>query len=147
MKHKKYSQKNPIQGDGWRAFSEVCYDISALDLGPHATALLCEMNAAIKSGMPIVVIILAATIADVVLNEGKIVQGRADSALGMGMDWLTAAERRQLDWLRGLRNKLIHYEGVITGLGGTDSDEKLLRKDADKALLAISPLLAGLEQF
>ena len=107
----------------------------------------CEMNAAIKSGMPIVVIILAATIADVVLNEGKIVPGRADSALGMGMDWLTAAERRQLDWLRGLRNKLVHHEGVITGLGGTDSDEKLLRKDADKALLAISPLLAGLEQF
>jgi len=147
MKRNKYSQKNPIQGDGWRAFSEVCYDISALDFGPHATALVREMNVAIKSGMPIIVIILAATIADVVLNEGKIDAWQGDNAPGMGMDWLTAAERRQLDWLRGLRNKLIHYEGVITGLGGTDSDEKLLRKDADKALLAISPLLAGLEQF
>ena len=145
MKRNKYSQKNPIQGDGWRAFSEVCYDISALDFGPHATALVREMNVAIKSGMPIIVIILAATIADVVLNEGKIDASQGDNALGM--DWLTAAERRQLDWLRGLRNRLVHYDGVIAGMGGTAFDEEVLRKDADKALLAISPLLAGLEQF
>mgnify|MGYP001326339071 CR=1 FL=1 len=147
MKHKKYSQKNPIQGDGWRAFSEVCYDISALDFGPHATALVCEMNAAIKSGLPIVVIILAATIVDVLSNEDNVVQGYQDNALGIGMDWLTAAERRQLDWLRGLRNRVVHYEGVIAGMGATAYDKEYLRKDADKALLAISPLLAGLEQF
>jgi hypothetical protein len=104
-----------------------------------------EMNSAIKSGLPITVIILAATIADVVLNEGQLDLEQGDNALGM--DWLTAAERRQLDWLRGLRNRVVHYEGVIAGMGGTAFDEEVLRKDADKALLAISPLLAGLEQF
>jgi hypothetical protein len=80
-----------------------------------------------------------------VLNEGQLDPEQGDNALGM--DWLTAAERRQLDWLRGLRNRVVHYEGVIAGMGGTAFDEEVLRKDADKALLAISPLLAGLEQF
>ena len=147
MKRNKYLQKNPITGDGWQMFSEVTLDLSALDIGPHAKALISEMNAAIKSGLPIVVIILAATIVDVLSNEDNVVQGYQDNALGIGMDWLTAAERRQLDWLRGLRNRLIHYEGVIAGMGGTDFDQELLRKDANKALLAISPLLSGLEQF
>jgi hypothetical protein len=32
-------------------------------------------------------------------------------------------------------------------MGATAYDKEYLRKDADKALLAISPLLAGLEQF
>ena len=147
MKRNKYLQKNPITGDGWQAFSKVSFDLSALDIGPHAKALMSEMNSAIKSGLPIVVIILAATIADVLSNEGKVEQRGRDNAPGIGMDWLTAAERRQLDWLRGLRNRLVHYEGVIAGMGGTDFDQELLRKDANKALLAISPLLSGLEQF
>ncbi len=147
MKRNKYLYKNPITGDGWQAFSQVSFDLSALDIGPHAKALISEMNAAIKSGLPIVVIILAATIVDVLSNEDNVVQGYQDNASGIGMDWLTAAERRQLDWLRGLRNRLIHYEGVIAGMGGTDFDQELLRKDANKALLAISPLLSGLEHF
>ena len=145
MKRNKQSQQTPITGTGSQAFSEVCFDLTALDVGPHAKALMREMNSAIKSGLPITVIILAATIADVVLNEGQLDPEQGDNALGM--DWLTAAERRQLDWLRGLRNRVVHYEGVIAGMGGTAFDEEVLRKDADKALLAISPLLAGLEQF
>tara|TARA_B100000989_G_C19232526_1_gene340526 strand:+ start:38 stop:481 length:444 start_codon:yes stop_codon:yes gene_type:complete len=147
MKRNKHLQKIPITGEGWQAFSKVSFDLSALDIGPHAKALMREMNVAIKSGLPIVVIILAATIADVVLNEGKIELERRDNAPGIGMDWLSVAERRQLDWLRGLRNRLVHYEGVIAGLGGTEIDQELLRKDANKALLAISPLLSGVEQF
>ena len=147
MKRNKYLQKTPITGDGWQVFSEVSFDLSALDIGPHAKALIIEMNAAIKSGLPIVVIILAATIVDVLSNEDNIVQGYRDDASGISMDWLTASERRQLEWLRGLRNRLVHYEGVIAGMGGTDFDQELLRKDANKALLAISPLLSGLEQF
>ena len=147
MNRNKQSRQKPITGEGWQAFSKVCFDLSALDLGPHAKALLIEMKSAIKSGLPITMIILAATIVDVVLNEGQLDPEHGDNTLGMGMDWLTAAERRQLDWLRGLRNRLVHYEGVIAGMGGTAFDEELLREDADKALLAISPLLAGLEQF
>ena len=147
MKRNKYLQKNSITGDGWQAFSEASFDLSAFDIGPHAKALMSELNLAIKSGLPIVVIILAATIADVLSREVRIEQGHQDNESGIGMDWLTAAERRQLDWLRGLRNRLVHYEGVIAGMGGTDSDHELLRKDANKALLAISPLLSGLEQF
>ena len=145
MKRNKQSQQNPIKGAGWQAFSEVCFDLTALDVGPHAKALMREMNSAIKLGLPITVIILAATIADVVLNEGQLDREQGDNALGM--DWLTAAERRQLDWLRGLRNRVVHYEGFIAGMGAAAYDKEYLRKDADKALLAISPLLAGLEQF
>ena len=147
MKRKKQSQHKPIIGKGWQSFSEVCFDLDALDIGPHAKALMREINSAVKLGLPITVIILAATIADVVLNEGQIVPEKGENALGMGMNWLTGAERRQLDWLRGLRNRLVHYEGVIAGMGGTAFDEEYLRKYADQALLAISPLLAGVEQF
>ena len=65
----------------------------------------------------------------------------------MEIDWLTVSERKQLDWLRDLRNRLVHYQGVITGIGGSEADPKLLRIDADKALKTISTLLAGFEQF
>jgi hypothetical protein len=70
-----------------------------------------------------------------------------DNSYHNGLDWLNAKERRQLNWLRGLRNKLVHYQGVIEGMGGSDVDHEYLSKEADKALSALSPLLAGFERF
>jgi hypothetical protein len=48
MKRNKQSQQNPITGAGWQTFSEICFDPPALDVGPHAKALMREMNSAIK---------------------------------------------------------------------------------------------------
>ena len=147
MKFNKHSHQKPIVGDGWKVFSSICINIDTLELGPHAKALLAEMIVSVKVGMPIVVIILAATIVDVIINEQKLELTISESSNRKGVDWLTIAERKQLDWLRDLRNRLLHYQGVITGMRGSDLDQKYLRLDADKALKAISPLLAGLEQF
>ena len=147
MKPKKHLHQKPIVGEGWKVFSSVCVNIDALDLGPHAKALLAEMVASVKAGLPIVVIILAATVVDVVINEQQLDPLNRDNSNFMGVDWLTIAERQQLDWLRGLRNRLVHYQGVINGMGSSENDEKYLRLEADKALKAISPLLAGLEKF
>ena len=106
------------------------------------------MIIAVKSGMPIVVIILAATIVDIVMNEEQPdLLHDEDNSYHNGLDWLNAIERRQLTWLRGLRNKLVHYQGVIEGMGGSDVDHDYLSKEADKALSALSPLLAGFERF
>ncbi len=147
MKLNKHLHQKQIIGEGWKSFSSVCVNIEALDLGPHAKALIAEMNLAVKAGMPIVVIILAATIVDVVMNEQQLGPLNIENQNNMEIDWLTVSERKQLDWLRDLRNRLVHYQGVITGIGGSEADQKFLRIDADKALKTISPLLAGFEQF
>ena len=148
MNFKKHSHYEPIKGEGWREFSSICINLSSLDIGPHAKALLGEMIIAVKSGMPIVVIILAATIVDIVMNEeGPDLFLNGDNSYYKGLDWLNAKERRQLNWLRGFRNKLVHYQGVITGMSGTEFDHDYLSKEADKALSALSPLLAGFERF
>ena len=148
MNLKKHSHHKPITGEGWREFSSICINLSSLDIGPHAKALLGEMIIAVKSGMPIVVIILAATIVDIVMNEEQPdLLNDEDNSYHNGLDWLNAKERRQLNWLRGLRNKLVHYQGVITGMGGSNVDHEYLSKEADKALSALSPLLAGFERF
>ena len=106
------------------------------------------MIIAVKSGMPIVVIILAATIVDIVMNEERPdLLHNGDNSYQNGVDWLNAKERRQLNWLRGFRNKLVHYQGVVTGMSGTDVDHDYLSKEADKALSALSSLLAGFERF
>ena len=147
MKLNKHSYQKQIVGEGWQKFSSICVNIEALDLGPHAKALIAEMILAVRVGMPIVVIILAATIVDVITNEQRLEALNIESTNKIELDWLTVSERKQLDWLRGLRNKLVHYQGVIAGMGGSKADNKYLRKEADKALKAISPLLAGLEHF
>ena len=101
MNFKKYSHHEPITGEGWREFSSICINLSSLDIGPHAKALLGEMIIAVKSGMPIVVIILAATIVDIVMNEERLdLLHNEDNSYQNGLDWLNAKERRQLNWLR-----------------------------------------------
>ncbi len=148
MNFKKHSRHEPITGEGWREFSSICINLSSLDIGPHTKALLGEMIIAVKSGMPIVVIILAATIVDIVMNEEPPdLLHNGDNSYQNGLDWLNAKERRQLNWLRGFRNKLVHYQGVVTGMSGTAVDHDYLSKEADKALSALSPLLAGFERF
>ena len=44
-------------------------DLDPRELGPHAAALLAELRRAARSGMPLTVLLLAATLVDVVANE------------------------------------------------------------------------------
>ena len=110
-------------------------------LGPHAQTLFDDMLAAADNGLYATTIILAATIADVSLHEGD------EGDEGRGLSFLTAPERKGLDWLRGRRNGLVHYEGVVEGMGGAEADYHSLASDADRALQSLTPLMETLEQF
>ncbi|MDA9765487.1 hypothetical protein N9D07_02370 [Alphaproteobacteria bacterium] len=113
-------------------------------LGPHAQTLFDDMLAAADNGLYATTIILAATIADVALHEGD--EGDEGDG-GRGLSFLTAPERKGLDWLRGRRNGLVHYEGVVEGMGGAEADYHSLASDADRALQSLTPLMETLEQF
>lgn len=124
-----------------------------LGLGPHAARLLAETQGATRSRLWASVIILSATLVDVIRNEDHIfdlADERNDElydyeAAGYfesgGFDYLSAAERKKLEWLRAMRNQLVHYDGPVEGLMGRASDEGVLAQYADKALSAILPVL------
>ena len=135
----------PISGPGWHALVQI--DIERIGLGPHGSQIFSELMAAARSGLPVSTIILAATLADVALYEGASYHGEDADMMGMGLDWLSAGERRRLDWLRGRRNGIVHHEGPVDGLMDQDGDAQLLAADADRALSALAPLLEGLERF
>ena len=124
-------------------------------LGPHASRLVQEAQGAVRHKLWVSVIMLSATIVDVIRNEDQIFDlddgdegGDAydyEGATGYfeagGYDYLSAAERKKLDWLRAMRNQLVHYEGPVEGMLGRKSDEGTLAQMADKALSAIMPIL------
>ena len=69
-----------------------------------------------------------------------------DNSYHNGLDLLTAKSEDSLIGCVVCKINL-HYQGVITGMSGSDVDHDYLSKEADKALLALSPLLAGFERF
>ena len=126
-------------------------------VGPHAARLIHEAQMAVRAKLWVSVIVLAATMVDVIKQEDQIFdvsgddefsddqeydyQASTDYFEAGGYDYLTSAERKKLDWLRGVRNQLVHYEGPIEGMLGRPSDEGTLAQMADKALSAILPIL------
>ncbi len=126
-------------------------------MGPHAARLIHEAQMAVRAKLWVSVIVLAATMVDVIKQEDQIFdvsgdeefpddqeydyQASTDYFEAGGYDYLTSAERKKLDWLRGARNQLVHYEGPIEGMLGRPSDEGTLAQMADKALSAILPIL------
>lgn len=126
-------------------------------MGPHAARLIHEAQMAVRAKLWVSVIVLAATMVDVIKQEDQIFDVSGDEEFpddqeydyqvstdyfeAGGYDYLTSAERKKLDWLRGARNQLVHYEGPIEGMLGRPSDEGTLAQMADKALSAILPIL------
>ena len=112
-----------------------------LALGPHAQTLFDEMLDAADAQLYASTIILAATIVDVALHESE------DDDEGFGLAYLTAPERKALDWLRVRRNGLVHYEGVVSGMGKSEADTRLIADDAERALQSLIPLMETLENY
>ena len=128
-------------------------------LGPHASRLVQEAQSAVRHKLWVSVVMLSATLVDVIRNEDQIFdigdetdhQSYDDEsydyegAIGYfeagGYDYLSVAERKKLDWLRTMRNQLVHYEGPVEGMLGRPTDEGTLAQMADKALSAILPIL------
>ena len=112
-----------------------------LALGPHAQLLFDEMLHAADAQLYASTIILAATIVDVALHESE------EGEDGLGLAYLTAPERKALDWLRGRRNGLVHYKGVVSGMGKSAKDVTAIADDAERALQSVIPLMETLENY
>ena len=113
---------------------------NAVDLGPHAAALLTELKGVAASGQSISVIILAAALVDVVQNEEAGPAGYLD-----GMAFAYAGNKKALGWLRGRRNSILHHEGPVDGLMGEPDRARWLANDADQAITALLDFLEDLD--
>ena len=110
-----------------------------VELGPHATALLAELRGAAKSGLPLSILILAATLVDVVANEEAGPAGYID-----GIDFAYAGNKAALAWLRGQRNITLHHEGPADGLMGEGPALSWHWRDAERAVETLLDYLDGL---
>ena len=118
-----------------------------LEVGPHASALIDELVRAARANHHLSTIILAAALVDIITHEGADAfadiyedeDGEAEE--GGGLSMLRAGERRALDQLRAMRNRILHYQGASEGLSGHSSDKLYLEAQAQAAIRAVLPLL------
>ena len=112
------------------------------DLGPHAAALMDEMRRAVRAGLPLSALLLAATLVDVVANEEAGPAGFVD-----GVDFAYAGNKAALGWLRGRRNEILHHEGPTDGLMGESVAADWHWRDAGKGITALLDYLEDLEGY
>ena len=110
------------------------------DLGPHATALYRELAGVASAGLPIATIVLAASIVDVVRHEEAGPAGFLD-----GVVFSYAGNKGNLNWLRGRRNHLVHYEGPSDGLMNEANAVGWLARDAERAVTTLLDFLDDLQ--
>ena len=117
--------------------------VAQLGVGPHATQLLHELQGAIRAKLPVAAIILAATLVDVIRHEDQVFSFDAEDGefISDGFDYLPLADRKKLDWLRTMRNQLVHYDGPIEGMMGRPTDSAYLAAQADRAIAALFIIL------
>ena len=113
----------------------------AVNLGPHATALYYELVSTAAAGLPLVTIILAASIVDVVQHERAGPAGYLNEAA-----FSHAGSRGNLRWLRGRRNHVVHHEGPSDGLMGENDAGIWLACDAERAAITLLDFLDDLQQ-
>ena len=91
---------------------------------------------------------MAAALVDVLAHErAEAIFEEAGEKEGFGLSMLGADERRALDRLRGMRNRILHYQGPSEGLSGHASDKDYLQAQAEAAIKAILPLLELQEMY
>ena len=105
-------------------------------LGPHASQILKELLNSIKNENYLTIIILSATLFDVIKNENSEVIKNLS-----GIEINTVFSSRDAMWLRQRRNQIIHHEGATDGLLGSKTDINTLSLDANKSIKILSDLL------
>ena len=149
-----------MPSDALKQLSSLAYDLKSerprLALGPHGTRLLTELITAARAELWVSVIILSATLVDVVVHEAGhfdmafddyFDEGFGDEEGPFGLSYLSAGERRRLEALRAHRNALVHYEGPVAGLSGAGDDAAVLKTNAEQAMVAVLPVLENLERW
>ena len=106
------------------------------NLGPHAVQILKELTNSIKYENYLTIIILSATLFDIIKNENS----EAIKSLS-GIEINSVFSSREAMWLRQRRNEIIHHEGATDGLLGSKSDITDLSLDAKKSIKILYDLL------
>lgn len=102
------------------------------DLGPHAAALLAELQRAAVVPLPLTIVALAAALVDIVAHEAAGPSGYLDGAA-----FAYAGNKAALGWLRGRRNSILHHESPSDGLMGEGDAAQWQINDAERALNAL----------
>jgi hypothetical protein len=137
-----------VAGPALREFEGLIAIPGKLDVGPHTKALIDEVVRCARAQHYLSVIVMAAALVDVLTHEGaKADFDDAAEEEGFGLSMLRADERRALDRLRGMRNRILHYQGPSEGLSGYASDKDHLQAQAEAAIKAILPLLELQEMY
>ena len=137
-----------MAGPALREFEALIAIPGKLDVGPHTKALIDEVVRCARVQHFLSVIVMAAALVDVLTHEGaEAIFEEAGEQEGFGLSMLRADERRALDRLRGMRNRILHYQGPSEGLSGHASDKDYLQTQAEAAIKAILPLLELQEMY
>ena len=106
------------------------------NLGPHSVQIFKELTNSIKYENYLTIIILSATLFDIIKNENS----EAIKSLS-GIEINSVFSSREAMWLRQRRNEIIHHEGATDGLLGSKSDITDLSLDAKKSIKILYDLL------
>lgn len=110
------------------------------DFGPHAQAIWRDLHGAAVAGLPLVVVVLAAAIIDVVQHEEAGPAGYLDRTA-----FSFAGNKAALGWLRGRRNAFLHHEQPSDGLMDEAGASDWLVADAERAISTLLDYLTDLD--
>ena len=105
-------------------------------LGPHGSCILYELTEAIKYNNYLTIIILSATLIDVIKNEKSDI---INSLSGIEINSIFSSYEAM--WLRQTRNSIVHYEKPIDGLLGNKEDNKILEEYSLKTITVLSKII------
>ena len=105
-------------------------------LGPHGSCILYELTEAIKYNNCLTIIILSATLIDVIKNEKTDI---INSLSGIEINSIFSSYEAM--WLRQTRNSIVHYEKPIDGLLGNKEDNKILEEYSVKTISILSKII------
>jgi len=105
-------------------------------LGPHGSHIFYELIEAIKNNNYLTIIILSATLTDVIKNEKT---DMINSLSGIEINFIFSSY--EAIWLRQTRNSIVHYEKPIDGLLGNKEDNKILEEYSVKTITIVSKII------
>ena len=105
-------------------------------LGPHGSCIFYELIEAIKYNNYLTIIILSATLLDVIKNEKTDI---INSLSGIEINSIFSSYEAM--WLRQTRNSIVHYEKPIDGLLGNKEDNKILEEYSVKTISILSKII------
>ena len=105
-------------------------------LGPHGSYIFYELTEAIKYNNYLTIIILSATLIDIIKNE------KTDFINNLsGIEINSIFSSYEAMWLRQTRNSIVHYEKPIDGLLGNKEDDKILEEYSVKTITVLSKII------